>query len=154
CCQPRGLVLHSRNNPSPFPTRKRAPLQVLKMSIRRRTWKTQSGESRSSRLVDYRDRDGRRHVATFERKRDADAYDAEVRTQVRAGTPTAPSRSPTVAQAIADWLERGELEQLERASLKQYRELSAHIERRLGACKLADLTTPGVSAFRDALCRS
>jgi integrase len=123
------------------------------MSVRRRTWKTQSGEVRSSWVVDYADRDGR-HIASFERKRDAEIYDAEVRTAVRAGTHTAPSRSPTVAEAIADWLERGELEQLERASLKQCRELGVHIERHLGAFRLAELTTPGINTFRDTLCRN
>ncbi|HVI65356.1 MAG TPA: hypothetical protein VM910_22640, partial [Bradyrhizobium sp.] len=124
------------------------------MSIRRRTWKTQSGESRSSWLVDYRDRDGQRHTASFERRKDADAYHAQVAVDVRAGTHTAPSRSPTVTEAITDWLERGETEQLERATLKQYRELGAHIEQHLGPTRLALLTTPGVNAFRDTLCRT
>src|SRR5262245_11348133 len=124
------------------------------MSIRRRTWRTQSGETRLAWLVDYRSRDGQRHIASFEHKKDASAYDAEVRTAVRAGTHTAPSRSPTVAEAVADWLERGELEQLERASLKQYKELGTHVERHLGAFRLAELTTPGVNAFRDTLCRT
>src|SRR5262245_3444803 len=124
------------------------------MSIRRRTWKTQNGETRSSWLVDYRGRDGQRHIASFEHKKDAAAYDAEVRSAVRAGIHTAPSRSPTVTEAVADWVERGETEQLERATLKQYRELGAHIERHLGTTRLAHLTTPGVNAFRDTLCRT
>src|SRR5262245_63643689 len=102
------------------------------MSIRRRTWRTQSGETRLAWLVDYRGRDGQRHIASFEHKKDATAYDAEVRTAVARGTFTAPSRSPTVTEAVADWVERGEIEQLERATLKQYRELGAHIERHLG----------------------
>jgi integrase len=123
------------------------------MSIRRRTWKTQNGESRSSWLVDYRDRDGQRHIASFAKKKDASDYNTEVRAAVRAGTHTAPSRSPTVAEAVADWLARGEIEQLERATLKQYRELGAHIEQYLGALRLAELTTPGINAFRDTLCR-
>jgi len=73
------------------------------MSVRRRSWVTKAGQRRSAWLVDYADR-GARHVATFERKRDADAYDAEVRTQVRAGTHTPVSASPTMAQAAQDWL--------------------------------------------------
>src|SRR5262249_53579044 len=89
-----------------------------------------------------------------EHKKDATAYDAEVRTAVRAGTHTAPSRSPTVTEAVADWVERGENEQLERATLKQYRELGAHIEQHLGTTRLAHLTTPGVNAFRDTLCQT
>jgi integrase len=124
------------------------------MSIRRRTWRTPSGESREAWIVDYRGRDGQRHIASFEHKKDAAAYDAEVRSAVRAGIHTAPSRSPTVTEAVADWVERGETEQLERATLKQYRELGAHIERHLGTTRLAHLTTPGVNAFRDTLCRT
>jgi hypothetical protein len=112
------------------------------MSIRRRTWTTQNGETRSSWVVDYRDRDGQRHITSFEHKKDAAAYDAEVQVAVRAGTHTAPSRSPTIAEAIADWLERGELEQLERATLKQYRELGTHIEQHLSTTRLAHLTNP------------
>jgi integrase len=120
------------------------------MSVRRRSWKTKSGESRSAWVVDYADRDGR-HIASFKRKADADDYDAEVRTAVRAGTHTAPSRSPTVAEAVASWLIRGETEGLERATLKQYRELGAHIEQHLGTLRLAELTTPGINEFRDTL---
>jgi integrase len=123
------------------------------MSVRKRVWKTRRGEIREAWIVDYAGRDGR-HIASFVRKRDAEAYDAQVRTAVRAGTHTAPSRSPTVAQAIADWLERGELEQLERATLKQYRELGDHIAHHLGSFRLAELTTPGVNTFRDSLCRT
>jgi integrase len=122
------------------------------MSVRRRTWTTQNGETRSAWVVDYADRDGR-HIASFKRKADADDYDADVRAAVRAGTHTAPSRSPTVAEAVADWLVRGEIEQLERATLKQYRELGAHIEQHLGTTRLAHLTAPGVNAFRDTLLR-
>lgn len=124
------------------------------MSIRRRRWTTPSGEAREAWVVDYVDRAGERHITTFARKADAVAYDVEVRTAVRAGTHTAPSKSPTVSEAIEDWLERAEfVEQLERATVKQYRELGAHIRQRLGALRLSDLTTPGVNAFRNQLCR-
>ena len=122
------------------------------MSIRRRRWRTKHGETRTAWVVDYTDRDGR-HIASFERRRDADAYHNQVGVDVRAGIHTAPSRSPTVTEAIADWLDRGKLEQLERATLKQYRELGAHIEQHLGHFRLAELTTPGINTFRDTLCR-
>jgi integrase len=124
------------------------------LSVRRRTWKTRKGEVREAWLVAYTDRAGARHIATFERKRDADNYDAEVRTAVRAGTHMAPSQSPSIADAIDDWIERARLEQLEPATLKWYGQLGAHIQRRLGAQRLADLTTPGINTFRDDLCRN
>jgi integrase len=124
------------------------------MSIRRRRWITKDGETRDAWIVDYVDQVGERHIATFERKVDATAYDAEVRTAVRAGTHTAPSQSPTVTEAVADWLERAKIEQVERATLKQYRELGAHLQRRLGTVRLSDLTTPAVNRFRDQLCKT
>jgi hypothetical protein len=43
------------------------------MSVRRRTWITKAGERREAWIVAYTDH-GTRHIATFERKRDADAY--------------------------------------------------------------------------------
>jgi integrase len=124
------------------------------MSIRRRHWVTKDGETHEAWIVDYADQAGERHIATFERKVDAVAYDAEVRTAVRAGTHTAPSQSPTVAEAVTDWLERAKIEQVERATLKQYRELGAHLQRRLGTVRLSDLTTPAVNRFRDQLCKT
>src|SRR5262249_40514280 len=125
------------------------------MSIRRRRWTTQGGEPRESWIVDYTDRAGERHIASFRTKAEAAAYSIETGAAIRAGTHTAPSKSPTVSEAIEDWLERAEfVEQLERASVKQYRELGAHIRRRLGTVRLADLTVPDVNAFRDELRRA
>jgi hypothetical protein len=43
------------------------------MSVRKRQWKTRSGEQREAWVVDYFDADGDRHIETFERKKDADA---------------------------------------------------------------------------------
>ena len=123
------------------------------MSIRRRRWTTASGEAREAWVVDYVDRAGERHIASFRTKAEATAYNIETGAAVRAGTHTAPSKSPTVSEAIEDWLERARNEELERASIKQYGELGAHIRRRLGATRLSDLTVPGVNAFRDELRR-
>ena len=124
------------------------------MSIRRRTWQTRRGETRTAWIVNYTDQTGARRITTFQRKSDAVAYQAQAATEVRAGTHTAVGASITVAAAIEDWIERAEIEELERATLKQYRELGAHIEQHLGAFRLAALTTPGVNRFRDSLCRT
>jgi integrase len=124
------------------------------MSVRRRAWTTGRGEARKAWIVNYTDQAGARRIATFQRKSDAVAYQAQAATEVRAGTHTAVGASITVATAIADWLERAQLEDVERATLKQYRELGAHIEQHLGAFRLAELTTPGVNRFRDSLCRT
>jgi hypothetical protein len=44
------------------------------MSVRRRRWKTGQGEQKGSWIVDYVDQEGDRHIETFCRKKDADAY--------------------------------------------------------------------------------
>ena len=122
------------------------------MSVRKRVWKTQNGERREAWVVAYTDRDGIRRIATFARKREADLYEVQVRTEVRAGVHTPPSDSLTVEEAAAMWLAAVQLEGRERATLKRYDELARlHVNVHLGPIKLAQLTTPRVHAFRDAL---
>jgi integrase len=51
------------------------------MSVRRRSWTTQRGEARESWVVAYADRDGVRRIETFDRRRDADARQAEIKVR-------------------------------------------------------------------------
>jgi integrase len=122
------------------------------MSVRKRTWVTRQGEPREAWIVDYSDQRGARHIHTFARKKDADAYEATVRVDVGRGVHTAPNRSITVAEAAADWVRYAKLEKLEAATIAGYQQhVIKHIVPRLGATKLATLTTPRVQAFRDEL---
>jgi len=131
-----------------------APKLELKMSVRKRTWLT-AGVAREAWVVDYVDADGGRHIKTFARKRDADAHHADVTVNVAKGVHTPESRSLTVAQAGEQWLTAAELERLERSTLDHYRtHVIKHIAPRIGAAKLATLTTPQVNAFRDELVRN
>ena len=54
------------------------------MSVRKRAWTTRRGERREAWIVDYVDQDGGRHIETFERKKDADAYHGTVTVDVTA----------------------------------------------------------------------
>ena len=150
-------LLHSGAMPSYVLLRLKDHLperEASAMSVRRREWVTKSGEPRSTWVVNYTDVGGARRIATFERKRDADAYDAEVRSAVRSGAHVAPSSSPTVAAAAQDWLIFIEGEGRERSTVKQYREHARlHILPRIGGEKLASLTTPRIHQFRDDLLR-
>jgi integrase len=122
------------------------------MSIRKRKWTTSKGERRQAFIVDYFDQGGERHIRTFERKRDADEYHATVRVDVRQGTHTAPAKSITVAQAAGDWLAYVTAKRRERTTLEGYEQhVRLHIIPRIGETRLANLTRPGVEAFRDAL---
>ena len=122
------------------------------MSVRKRKWITRRGEAKEAWIVDYTDQQGDRHIRTFERKKEADDYRATVKVDVRQGVHTAPSKSPTVAEAADRWLNRVEAEGRERGTLAQYRQhVNLHIAPRIGRYKLAHLTPPKVEAFRDDL---
>jgi integrase len=124
------------------------------MSVRKRTWKSPSGEPKESWVVDYVDQQGDRHIKTFAKKRDADAHHAIVGTAVRAGTHTAESKSLTVANAAALWLESCEAAGLERTTITAYRQhVDLHIAPILGALRLSQLSVPLVRGFEDRLRR-
>src|SRR6516225_11933062 len=122
------------------------------MSVRKRKWTNPKGETREAWVVDYVDGSGHRRNKNFERKRDADAYANRVGAEVRAGTHTPDSTSPTVAEAGRLWLQTSENAGLERATLVNYREhLNLHIAPLIGDTKLSQLTVPAVRAFEDKL---
>jgi integrase len=122
------------------------------MSVRRRSWKNPRGEIKEAWIADYVDQHGERHIKTFARRRDADAYHARAAVNVAAGLHTAESRSPTIAEAGTRWLDSGDAAGLERTTLVQYRQhLELHITPELGAVKLAQLTAPMVRQFEDRL---
>ena len=117
------------------------------MAVRKRTWTTAKGEEREAWIVDYRDRQGDRHIETFARKKDADAKHAEVSTAVRAGVHVAASKSKTVAEAGEIWVEAAELDGLEQSTVESYSaHLRLHIAPQSAARNCADLirATPGL----------
>src|SRR5262249_26764760 len=117
------------------------------MSIRKREWVTSKGEQREAWIVDYVDQDSDRHIRTFEKKKDADAYHATVKVDVRQGPHTAPSKSRTVAEAADAWIKGAEADGLEASTLRQYRQhVNLHIAKRLGREKLAELTPGKIEA--------
>jgi integrase len=122
------------------------------MSVRRRSWISPAGEPKEAWVVDYRDQHGHRHIKTFDRKKDADAYHAQVAVDVRAGTHTAPSCSITVTEAGELWIKTATNAGLERTTLEGYEQhLAFHIVPLIGGAKLAQLTVAGVRGFEDQL---
>ena len=63
------------------------------MSVRKRTWTTRKNELREAWVVDYVDQTGRRRLKTFDRLKDARAYEASPTVAVREGTHVADSAS-------------------------------------------------------------
>ena len=124
------------------------------MAVRKRTWKTKSGQPQEAWIVAYVDVQGDRHIRTFERKKDADAFHASVNVEVRLGLHTSPNKSPTVAGRRS--LSRdSQQEGLERTTLDTYRQhIGLHIVPFLGAIRLSELTMPLVRDFIDRLRRA
>jgi integrase len=125
------------------------------MSVRKRKWTTRRGEAKEAWVVDYTGGQGDRHIETFERKKDADARHAAVTVEVDRGIHTAKGSSITLAAAAEDWIKFVTLEKREPATIAGYRQhVDKHIIPRLGATKLATLTTPRIERFRDELLES
>lgn len=123
-------------------------------SIRRRTWKTADGKTKAAYVADYSDQHGKRHLKTFPTRKAADDWLVKTRGEVRAGTHTAEHASITVAEAAKLWLDKCDLEGLERATLRPYRNhVDLYIGPRIGGQRLARLNTPAIEAFRDGLLR-
>jgi integrase len=121
------------------------------MSVRKRVWTTRRGETKEAWIVDY-SVNGSRHIETFERKKDADAYEAKVTVDVGKGIHIAPSKSVTLAEAGELWIKACEGDELERASIDSYRQhLRLHIKPYLGHYKLSQLSVPMVRKFKDDL---
>lgn len=124
-------------------------------SIRKRSWTTPEGATKTAWLVDYRDQSGKRRAKQFARKKDAEQYADRTRTEVRQGTHTHDRDSITVAIAAGLWIAAAEAEDLERSTIKRYRELAdLHIKPRFGVLKLTALTKPLVQDFRLELLQS
>jgi integrase len=122
------------------------------VSVRKRVWKSPSGEMKEAWVVDYVDQHGDRHIKTFAKKRDADAHHAIVGAAVRAGTHTADSKSATVAKAAELWLASCDAAGLERTTITVYRQrVDLHIVPILGALRLTQLTVPLIRGFEDRL---
>lgn len=121
------------------------------MSVRKRSWMTAKGEKKEAWVVDYW-HDGKRHIETFERKKDADTAHAKVKVDIRQGTHVAPSQSIEVEKAAQLWMQTAEASGLEGATLRVYSEIvRIHIVPMIGDVKLANITAATVRSFQDRL---
>jgi integrase len=122
------------------------------MAVRKRQWKTRTGEEKTAWIVDYTDQHGKRHIQTFQRKKDADAQAAKVAVDVSKGTHVAPNDSITVEEAATRWINNVAAKGVEKSTVSQYRQhINLHILPRIGKTKLAKLTPHAVEVFRDSL---
>ncbi|RVG20273.1 tyrosine-type recombinase/integrase [Sinorhizobium meliloti] len=122
------------------------------MSVRKREWITSKGEKKSSWVVDYFDMAGKRRMKTFAKKKEADAFAATAKVEVREGVHVADSASATVEEAGKLWIASARASGLERATIDDYeRHLRMHIVPFIGASKLPSLSIAKIRAFEDQL---
>jgi integrase len=120
-------------------------------SIRKRKWRS-GGETKEAWVADYFDQAGDRHIKTFEKKKEAEAWLDGAKAEVRTGTHTADSTSKTIGEAGDAWIAEAEADGLERSTIAQYRQhLDLHIRPHIGNVKLSRLTAPQVHEFRKTL---
>jgi integrase len=120
-------------------------------TVRKRTWTTRKGETKTAWRADYFDQTSKRRTRQFTTKKAADTWLLRARTEVRDGTHTPDSTSTTVAEAGKAWLGQAETDGLERTTREQYRQHLDHIVPLLGETKLSRLTVATIKTFRNDL---
>ncbi|TBC78013.1 tyrosine-type recombinase/integrase [Rhizobium ruizarguesonis] len=124
------------------------------MSVRKRTWTTSKGEERTAWTANYTDAAGKRHQKAFDLKKDAVAFEARAKTEVRDGVHVADSASVTIKAAGRFWIASGEGAGLERSTVNQRKNhLENHIVPLIGDLLLSKATLPIVRDFEDRLRR-
>ena len=126
-------------------------------SIRKRSWKTNRGETKTGWFVDYYDQHGKRQRKQFTRKKNADAFALTAQLEVRDGTHIAEVDSITVSEAGEAWIKTAaqgtaDRDPLERSTCEQYQQhLDLHIAPLIGNLKLSKLNVPVIRDFADTL---
>jgi integrase len=92
----------------------------MDMAVAKRTWTTPSGETRTAWVVRYYDADRKFRTKTFKRERDATAWEAQTKVDLKKGIHRPDSASITVGEAADLWLERARAEGLEPAAIVSY----------------------------------
>lgn len=119
-------------------------------AIRKRDWKTPSGDKRTAWVVDYRDAAGERRSRQFPRKKEADAWAVNALSEVQRGVHTPDSISITVAKAAELWLDSVRASDRESTTIASYdQHIRLHIVPKCGAQKLSQLTAPKVRTLLD-----
>lgn len=126
--------------------------QVIKMAVRKRTWNAPDGKEKTAWVADYKDATGKRRLKTFDRKKEADAFELTAKGEVRDGVHVADSATATVEAAGALWIKSTKAAGLEQSSVEDYeRLLRLHIVPFIGSLKLTALTTARLRAYEDEL---
>jgi integrase len=132
------------------------------MSVRKRTWINDSGTTGEAWVCRYRDAEGKQRLKTFEREREAKAWEAQMRVDLKQGTHRPERTSVTIRKAGALLLETCEAEDVDPATIEFYeKHLRVHIypataskttpnawEGQLGELKVSKITSPMCEVFK------
>jgi integrase len=123
-------------------------------TIRKRSWTTRKGETKTAWMADYYDQNGERHRRNFATKKAADSWLVDTSIDIKSGVHIPDRDSITVKQAARLWLERRQLRGTERGSLRVYDQYARlYIEPLLGKKRLVQLSPPLIEEFCDELLR-
>lgn len=149
------MLLHAAR-----PLFEQAICSLAMASVRKRTWTTSSGETKTAWVVDYTDAHGTRQRKHFANKKAADAFRISIEGQMQAGTYRAAADKVTVKNACESFLEycEGRNQRDERMTRKMLTVYRGHINNHIlhpdhgvSGRKLSQLTTRSVSDFRDRI---
>jgi integrase len=101
-------------------------------------------------VADYHDQHGVRHRPGFPSKKEAERRLVEIQSEVARGLHTPAHGSLTVAEAAKLWLQRCEIERLEKTTQRGYRDTVRNYiaASDIGSVTLAKLTTPMIETWR------
>jgi integrase len=147
-------------------------------TVRKRKWKTASGEVRTGWFVDFYDAQGKRDRKLFDNRREADDFRVEIEGQLRSGTFRPDAAKITVAEAANLFLAhcKTRMERRERMTRRNYQVYEGYVrnyicpdaewhakkhatashafnyfDKGIGRKTLAQLTVGNVTKFRDDL---
>jgi integrase len=127
------------------------------MSVRKRTWKTAKGESKTAWIVDGTDLDGKRCITTFRTKAAADKHERTAKDEKEMGTYEARAKTLTFGDLLDDWIKecrrRNKIgDRMTGESLMQAEMcVDNHIRPALGKIKMRDLTQVRVQDYLNEL---
>jgi integrase len=130
---------------------------MIMASIRKRTWTTAKGETKTAWCIDFVDQIGKRQRKQFATKRAADSFRITVEGEIHSGTYRADARKMTVKELVDAWLIHCQSRvgiDLEWSTSEDYKVKARYIlDTQHGLCRmrLIDVTAGAIDDFRISL---
>jgi integrase len=120
-------------------------------TVRKRTWMNSKGRQ-TAWIADYKDQNGERHIETFKRMKEAEAWLAKTQVDVAAGTHTPDYNAVTVIEAVDLWLRDCDGHIVPAGMYNRRNRVKNHIRPSpIANVKLSQLTAAGARGYYDWL---